>query len=197
LRRFFASAVVLLLAGCSFAPRDVGYDHVFTLKSVAARAGGAPKDLGVIKLAYPRAPVELQTYRVAVIRGDGHKDYIAGARWNDFLPEILGPALQMTLKNSGAFSYVEPDDGGVVNTMAMHTQIDKFDVSYAEGDKQPVVEVVLAFNILKSDGTPVARFISARKVKARENSMGAISDAFQHAFAGVQNDVVARLGEKG
>jgi ABC-type uncharacterized transport system auxiliary subunit len=182
---------VFLLAGCSFTPRDVGYDNVFTLKSAGAQ-GHRPNDLGVLVLNYPTAPVELQTYRVAIVH-DGKQDYIAGARWNDFLPEIMRPALQETLKNSGAFSYVEPDDGGVLSAYILNTQINRFAVVYGNAGKPPSVDVSLTFNLERMGGEAVARFTAARRITARANSKAAIADAFQQAFLGVEHDLAARV----
>jgi ABC-type uncharacterized transport system auxiliary subunit len=190
LKRFFLIAA-LLAAGCSFTPRDVGYDNVFTLSSLS-KQGHRPSDLGVLMLNYPTAPVELSTYRVAIV-SDGKLDYIAGARWNDFLPEIMRPALQETLKNSGAFSYVEPDSGNVKNAYTLNTQINKFTVVYA--NKLPVADVSVTFNLLRANGDAVAHFTSARRVTARANAKGAIAAAFQQAFLGVEGDLLARVAE--
>lgn len=186
---------LLLLAGCSFTPRDVGYDNVFTLKPIGAQSHH-PNDLGVLMLNYPRAPVELQTYRVAIIR-DGKLDYIAGARWNDFLPEIMRPALQETLKNSGAFSYVEPDDGGVLSAYVLNTLVNRFAVVYADAGKPPSVDVSLTFNLQRTGGEAVARFTAARRIAARANSKAAIAEAFQQAFSGVEHDLAARVADIG
>lgn len=182
---------VLLLAGCSFTPRDVGYDNVFTLKGAGA-PGHHPNDLGVLMLNYPTAPVELQTYRVAVVR-DGKLDYIAGARWNDFLPEILRPALQETLKATGAFSYVEPDDGGVLGAYVLNTQINRFTVVYADPARPPAIDVSLTFNLQRTGGEAVARFTAARRIAAQANSKAAIAEAFRQAFQGVEHDLAARV----
>jgi ABC-type uncharacterized transport system auxiliary subunit len=190
LRRLFLISA-LLLAGCSFTPRDVGYDNVFTLKSLA-KPGHRPSDLGVLMLNYPSAPVELATYRVAII-ADGKLDYIAGARWNDFLPEIMRPALQETLKNSGAFSYVEPDSGNVPNAYTLNTQINRFTVVYP--GKLPAVDVSVTFNLLRANGDAVAHFTSARRVAAKENSKAAIAAAFQQAFFSVESDLAAKVVE--
>jgi ABC-type uncharacterized transport system auxiliary subunit len=189
-KRLICVAVVLL-AGCSFTPRDVGYDNVFTLKSLGDVAHRT-NDLGVLMVNYPTAPVELQTYRVAIVQG-GKLDYIAGARWNDFLPEIMRPALEETLKASGAFSYVEPDDGTVRNAYALNTQINKFTVVYPAAAKLPVADVSVTFSLQRANGEAAARFTSVRRIEARANSKAALADAFQQAFLGVEHDLAAKI----
>lgn len=190
MKRFILIAA-LFLAACG-GPRDIGKENMLALPSLGktAHAGG---NGGVLMLAYPTVPSDLETYRIAVTRDDGRSDYIAGARWTDFLPEILRAALQDTLKNSGAFSFVEPDDGRIEAHYTLHTQINKFTVSYAAAGKPPLIDVSLSFSLQQADGTALARFTSEKKVPATANSIAAIAAAFDEAFTGVERDLTRRV----
>jgi ABC-type uncharacterized transport system auxiliary subunit len=182
---------MLFLAGCG-GPRDVGNENKLALPSLA-RQGKPAQQLGVVMLVYPAAPTDLDTYRIAVLRDDGRQDYIAGARWTDFLPEIMRASLQDTLKNSGAFSFVEQDDGRIDAPYALHTQINKFTVSYATPGKPPLIDVSLTFSLQHVDGTALARFTSERKIEATTNTMNAIASAFDEAFLGVERELVRKV----
>lgn len=182
---------MLFLAGCG-GPRDVGRENMLTLPSLA-RQGKPAQQLGVIMIVYPAAPSDLDTYRIAVLREDGRQDYIAGARWTDFLPEIMRTSLQDTLKNSGAFSFVEQDDGRIDAPYALHTQINKFTVSYAAPGKPPLIDVSLTFSLQHSDGTALARFTAERKVEATQNTMSAIAAAYNDAFLGVERELAHKV----
>lgn len=181
----------LCLAACG-GPRDIGKENMLTLPSLA-REAGPKRALGVLMLAYPTAPSELETYRIAVMRVDGRGDYIAGARWSDFLPEILRASIQETLKNGGAFSYVEPDDGRIAARYTLHTQINRFTVAYTAAGKPPLVDVSLTFSLQSASGGTLARFTTERKVEAKENSMSAIAHAFEQAFLGVEGDLAKKV----
>ncbi len=194
MRIVYALALVIGLSSCSLtAPRDVGKANMITLSAPVTKSSGK-HTLGVLKVDYPSAPDDLNTYRIAVAKADGRQDYIASARWNEFLPSVLQSAITETLAKNSTFSYVESDEGTTAPNYLLHMDIEECRVVYGSTQQAPDAVIRIVFNVKSANSKKLLKtFTVEKRVTSENNTLTAISRAFNHAFADIATDMQKRL----
>ena len=186
--------VACLLGSCSItAPRDVGNANMITL-SAPDNIGAPARKLGVLKVDYPSAPSDLDTYRIAVAKVDGRQDYFAGARWNEFLPSVVQSALTEALAKGGRFTYVDSDEGNINNNYLLRVDIEECRAIYTAERQPPQAVIRMVFNLTTAYGkNSLITFRLEEKTQASANSLTAIAAAFNTSFGSIAKQAITHL----
>jgi cholesterol transport system auxiliary component len=190
----FAALLLVLLTACSLPPKDAGRGYMFTLTGIRP---ARQELIGTrVIVAIPEAAPDLDTSRVALLRGAHIRDYYAGISWADFLPELVQDDLVSTLRASGLFTAVASDTSGGVADRLLKTDIRNFDAEYGPGGGAPVIRVRLAGKLQsRLDRRTLLSFEAEGQSRATEDRAAAIHTAFQRAFNSALQQVVAGLAE--
>ncbi len=198
--KYFSAVLLiacLIVSGCSLtAPRNVGKSDMVTLPSLSSAQMQTPpqKKFAAIMVSYPTAPSDLDTFRIAVLRADGRQDYFSGTRWAAFLPSVVQSALQDTLLNSNAFSYVESDEGSIAGRYILNTEIHEFGAVYTSSSVPPSVILRVSFNLQHARNLkPLTEFTLEEKAQAQKNDKASIAAAYTEAFTALEQDIVKRI----
>lgn len=195
-RRAVAATVMALaaatLAGCggSFV-RDTPAPAVYRL--FAPRLPAATALEVDLRVERPVAAAGLGDDRVATLWPGGRIDYLAGARWGDALPLVVGAALVEALDASGAFRTVQDDTSPFTATHVLRLEIRRFEADYTAGSP-PVVHVTIAGSAGRAiDRRVVATTVATAEVRAAANNQAAVLAAFNEAFARATADLAAAI----
>jgi len=200
-RALCAFAAVSLLAGCgnllqSDSPRPETYrlGSGSTSTAAPAAAAGGVTALG-LTVARPRAPVALDTDRIAVLAAGSRFDYYAGVRWAEPAPQMLQQNLVAALERSGRFAAVVAAPARVPAELMLDVELRRFEVDATAGGA-PVVHVMVQASLVDARRMlRVASFTSEAAVPAGSNRRAAIIAAFDRASAEVVGDVVSRASD--
>jgi cholesterol transport system auxiliary component len=194
-RRVDRVAAVLLAAvlvtGCGGFVRDTPAPGVYRL--FAPRLPAAPALAVDLRVERPVAAAGLGDDRVATLWPGGRIDYLAGARWGDALPVVVGAALVEALAASGTFRSVQDDTSPFTATHVLRLEIRRFEADYAAG-APPVVRVTLSGSVGNAvDRRVVGTTVAVAEARATANNQGAVFAAFNEAFARATTDLAAAL----
>lgn len=192
MRKKIASLLsLLLLAACSFAPKDTGRAFMFALSAPSVTAHTPVNESLVVAL--PVAAPELDTYRIALTKDSGRWDYYAGARWSDFLPMLVQDSLTKTLEDARLFRSVNTDQTGVSGDYVLKAEIRTFQAAYEQGGA-PVIKVKIMVSVRKRlEGTMLASFPIQSEVKVSKDGLPEIQAAFAFAFKEAQRQLADKL----
>jgi ABC-type uncharacterized transport system auxiliary subunit len=186
--------MALLLAACAtFTPKNVGKAFMFSLKPAqVGKQAAVPKRLIVV---LPTTSPELDTYRIALVRGSGAKDYYADARWADFLPVLVQDSVIKTLERAGAYEAITSGQTGLEGDLALKIEIRGFQAEYAAKGAPPSIHIRMVVSLLdRLDRTVIKSFeADSGRVKASGTGLPAIHAAFNTAFGVVQQQMLQKL----
>jgi cholesterol transport system auxiliary component len=141
------------------------------------------EDWILVRIDRPLAPRGLAGDEVALLMGDRHLAYMAGARWITTAPRIVQNLVIDTFNaTDDRIAPARPDDG-VQSDYELKLDLREFEAAYDRGpDSAPVVRVRLAARLIAEEGR---RFVGARvftaEIRATTNQRRAIIDAFDAA----------------
>lgn len=194
-------AVSTLLAGCgnllqSDSPRPETYRLAPAASSAAA--GSAATDGGPLPgltVARPRAPVALDSERIAVVAAGSRFDYYADVRWAEPAPQMLQQNLIAALERSGRFAGVFAAPARVPAELMLDVELRRFEADTTAGGP-PVVHVTVQASLVDARRMGrLASFTSEAAIPAGSNRRAAIIAAFDRASAEVVSEVVARTAD--
>jgi ABC-type uncharacterized transport system auxiliary subunit len=184
-------ALVILLAACTFAPRDTGSGFLFALSPASVPAKATRSESLIV--ATPAATAELDTARIALKREDRRWDYYLSARWSDFLPVVVRNNVAKTLQQSGLFTRVATDESGISGDRILKTDIQSFQAEYA-GSGAPVIKIRMVSSLVtRLERHPLASFEVAAQKRAKSNTLSDIQSAFAAAFIDAQRQLVVKM----
>lgn len=185
----------LLLAACSFDPRETGAGFRFALEPVSVEGHNTqPQSLAVMM---PTASPELDTRRIA-LRINHRWDYYAAARWPDFLAALVQDDFTKTLDDARLFKTVATVDSGLIGDKILKTDIRTFQADYTPGNAAPLIKIRMIVSLVGSlERQPLASFTLQAEQRANANSLTAIQAAFAVAFDDIQRQLVSKLEERG
>jgi|GEM_PF-1242062 len=194
--RKIAIFLILALSCCSFtAPRDVGNANRMTLHALANPVLPFTSKNG-ITLAYPDSESNLDTYRIAVQRADGRQDYFAGARWSDFLPQLVRSSVQETLFNTHAFSTVNNDETTSIQRYSLFITIQEMQAVYEKTASNPVISLIFYVRLTDNKTHKIVKEKAVKeKIVATTNDLTHIILAFDTAFANAQSEILGTMWE--
>ena len=139
----------------------------------------------------PRAPLSLDTERIAVTGPASRFDYYSGVRWAEPAPLMLQQMLVQALAADGRFATVVAAPSRVPSEFLLEIELRQFEAATADG-AAPVVHVVTQVTLLDSRrGVRLASFPATASVAAEADSRAAVLAAFDAATEQVIGLIVA------
>ena len=187
-------SMATLLSGCSLTtPKDTGKANMLALQSVEVENKRRTRRHLIVN--HPATPSELDTYRIAVQLDEGKRDYVASARWAEFLPNIIQASLVDTLQDSKLFARVSSDQAASDSRYRLDSEILHFEVNYRSG--QPIavnIEISFTLKNLRTLRT-VKQFTLTHSAISDEMDALPINNAFQKAYGDLQEALVKKLAK--
>jgi cholesterol transport system auxiliary component len=184
-------AAAVLATGCFGGLREpVPQPLIYRVDAPQLAAGAAlPVDL---KLVIGQAAPGLDGSGIAGRWPGQRLDYLAGARWADQLPVIVGAALIESFQDSGRLRSVQGDLGRFRATHTLVVEVRRFEADYTGGGP-PVAQVSLAVTLGRaSDRRVLTAFTVSASEGAAENRQSSVVAALDAAFARAAADMATR-----
>lgn len=182
MRTILLAALAALAAGCFGGLKDEVPAPLLYRVQPPALAPGAPVAADLMVAVDGTAP-GLDGSGIAVRWPGNRLDYLAGARWADDVPALVGSALVESLAASGRARSVQGEVGRFRATHTLVIEVLRFDADYAGGGA-PVAHVALAATLGRaSDRRVLASFTVAASEAATENRQSTVVAALDAAFA--------------
>jgi cholesterol transport system auxiliary component len=190
MRRTILAAVAALAAGClGGLKEEAPAPRIYRVDAPSFGAGGAlAADL---KVAIGPVAPGLDGSGIAGRWPGQRLDYVAGARWADDLPNLVGAALVEAFQDTGRLHSVQGDVGRFQVTHTIVVQVRRFEADYTGGGL-PVAQVSLAATVGGDDGRVLAAFTVSASETTSANSQSAVVAALDAAFARAAGDLAAR-----
>jgi cholesterol transport system auxiliary component len=190
---------LLALQGCvgglldSEAPAEEAYRLGMPAPAAPAATSGQALAITVQR---PRAPVVLDTSRIAIAPGGQRFDYYTGARWAEPAPLMLQQNLVAALESSGRFAGVFAAPSRTPAELTLDVELRHFEAVSSVADGAPTAVVQLQASLVDARrALRVTSFVSEARVPATANRRDAIIAAFERANADVVAEVVAKVGD--
>ena len=151
-------------------------------------AGAAlPRALAVGR---PRAPVSIDTERIAGAGPATRFDYYADVRWAEPAPLMLQQLLVQALAADGRFATVVAVPSRVPSDYQLEIELRRFEAE-SDGQGPPVVQVAVQVTLLDRRGTRLASFPATASVAAEADRRADVMSAFDAATRQVISSIVA------
>jgi cholesterol transport system auxiliary component len=141
----------------------------------------------------PAAAASVDTTRISLRRSAREHEYYARASWTDRSTVLIQTLLVESFENSGRIVAVGRESLGLRADFVLKSELREFQALYLDADlaSPPEAHVRLALKLVKM---PERAIIGAEsfesKVRAREDSLEAVVDAFDEALGKVLKQVV-------
>lgn len=187
----------LLLAGCSSLIGLPGGGEPPALYELRAYEG--PGGLGnrnwVLFVEEPSVQGALRTDQIVVRLSQRRLEFLAGARWSDRTPHLVGRYLEESIQNSGLATVVGAGTLEIAGDYRLKIDIRDFSADVSGGGP---AEVNVRFGALILRSAP-AEIVGRKQFGARAEARGrqaeAIIEAFNDALDQVTADLLAWLAE--
>jgi len=189
--------IVVLLAAVAMCAACVGSaleskreePEVFrlTMPETADAGAALPRAIAVGR---PRAPVSLDTERIAVAGPATRFDYYADVRWAEPAPLMLQHLLVQALAADGRFATVVAVPSRVPSDYQLEIELRRFEAE-SDGQGPPVVRVAMQVTLLDRRGTRLASFPVTASVTAEADRRADVMAAFDAATRQVISSIVA------
>ena len=184
-------AAVAMCAGCvgsAFeSKREEPEVFRLTMPETADAGAALPRALAVGR---PRAPVSLDTERIAVAGPATRFDYYADVRWAEPAPLMLQHLLVQALAADGRFATVVAVPSRVPSDYQLEIELRRFEAE-SDGQGPPVVRVAMQVTLLDRRGTRLASFPVTASVTAEADRRADVMAAFDAATRQVISSIVA------
>jgi len=192
IRMIVLLAAVAMCQGCVGSALESKREEpeVFRLTMPETTDAGAtlPRALAVGR---PRAPVSLDTERIAVAGPATRFDYYAGVRWAEPAPLMLQHLLVQALAADGRFATVVSVPSRVPSDYQLEIELRRFEAE-SNGQGPPVVRVAMQVTLLDGRrGTRLASFPATASVAAEADRRADVMSAFDSATRQVISSIVA------
>jgi ABC-type uncharacterized transport system auxiliary subunit len=168
------------LAGCGgMLTSDQPPEHVYWLEAVTLRLGEPPTGSLPDLVVAVRAIPGLDTDRI-LVKGPGARlNYYAGARWPDYLPEVVTVTVRLSLESSGRFNRVSSGSRIRRVEWSLDLELREFFAVVTTAGTPPQVHVKLVGHV--NCGLGDSAVSTRTTVPAREDRLSEIIAAFQSA----------------
>lgn len=185
---------LFLISSCGItAPQDRGNAYKFTLSSTSEKAAGG--NLGGVIVDFPKTSTDLDTFRIALLRDSGKRDYFAGARWADFLASTVQSSIVESLGNSGKFTGVTANFANFSANYELETNIQHFEADYTISTP-PTIRIKMDMKLVNVNSSRIIKSFSVEhKEQAKANDLQSIYKAFNSSYTAIQNDIVKNLSK--
>jgi cholesterol transport system auxiliary component len=192
IRTIVLLAAAAVCAGCVGSVLESKRDEPEVFRLTTPEISDAGEALpGALAVGRPRAPVSLNTERIAVAGPDTRFDYYSGVRWAEPAPLMLQSLLVEALTADGRFATVVAAPSRVPSEYQLEIELRRFEAS-TDGRGPPVVKVAMQVTLLDGRrGTLVASFPATASVSAEADRRAAVLSAFDAATRQVIGSIVA------
>ena len=174
----------LMLGACAAALQLATAEppRLYDLTPKSTFAGDLPTVSGRLSVEAPTATAGLNSARIALRPTLTTLEYYAGASWIDVVPVMVQNLVLESLDNTGKVDVLGREVVGVRADLALLTHIREFQAEYDTAGA-PQVRVRLQARLIRLPRrTSLAAISEEFLVRARDNSLPAIIDAFDEAF---------------
>ena len=186
-----ASAALLALAGCSGLIGPSGPPpQIYRLAPQFPASPGSAPVTWQLAIARPETTQTLDSERIALTRG-AMMDYYAAAQWNDTAPRLLQALLVEAFERSGRIAAVAPESEGLHTDYLLVTELRDFDAQYDSANGAPLAVVDIAAKLVDARGKVMTAHNTHQSVRAGQNSVASVVDAFDQSMAAALADLVA------
>jgi cholesterol transport system auxiliary component len=193
MRRTILAAVAAFAAGClGGLKEEAPPPRIYRVDAPSFGAGGAlAADL---KIVVGQVAPGLDGSGIAGVWPGQRLDYLAGARWADDLPALVGTALIESFQDSGRLRSVQGDLGRFQATHTLVVEVRRFEADYTGGGL-PVAQVSFAATVGRDDRRVLASFTASASESATANRQSAVVAALDAAFARAAGDLAVKCLE--
>lgn len=196
MNKWLSLACALLLSACSF-ERDGGFERQFSLEAASIPQGTYRATSHTLKVKLPSATPPLDTDRIALVQFDGRQDYIANAKWADFLPVLVQSALVRSFANSGRYGSVMADDTPLPARYLLVTEIEHFELREASGVAPYLAHIRLRMKLLPQGSTRVLTQVVLENTRpVRSTQLHGMMATVGGLFEELQAQAIAKLGPR-
>ena len=180
---------------------SVPVEDAFRLGVPGATAGESPSPTVAgstlaITVQRPRAPVVLDTSRIAIAPGGQRFEYYTGARWAEPAPLMLQQNLVSALESSARFAGVFAAPARTPSELTLDLELRHFEAVAAAPGAAPAAFVQLQASLVDARrAARVTSFVAEARVPAAANRREEIVAAFERANTEVVQQVVAKVAE--
>lgn len=180
------------MGGCSgMLTSDQPADHIYWLDATPLQLGEAQMKPPVDLIVAVRTVPGLDTDRI-LVRGPGARlNHYAGARWPDYLPEVMSALVRLSLESSGRFDRISSGSPVRRDDWLLELELREFFAVVTANGTPPRVHVKLAGHLSCGPGhTAVSTSATA---PADQDKLSDIVAAFQRATDDVMIDIGRQL----
>jgi cholesterol transport system auxiliary component len=189
-RRFFASIIILGLAGCAGLLGGPA-PHLYRVTAKSTYPANLPRPHVQLLVDEPLAPAGLDTSRIALSRSAVSIDYFADAEWTDRVPLLAQTALVASFENSNAINAIDRESIGLRADFILKSEIRHFEAVYDSPDRPPEAWVAINVRLVSPSGRDiVAQASFERRQSASANEIPQIILAFDEALGEVMKQIV-------
>lgn len=190
-RRFFATAPVLALAGCSGLLGGGNAPQLYRVTAKSIFPPNLPHYPLQLLVDVPLAPAGLDTSRIALTRSAVTIDYFADSEWTVRAPLLVQTALLDSFENSRAISAIDRESAGLRADFILRTELRHFEAVYNSPDGPPEIWVAIRVRLVNPGSRDIGAQTSfERHERAAANNIPSIASAFDEALGGVLQDIV-------
>jgi cholesterol transport system auxiliary component len=188
---FVPAAVGLLLGACAVLSAGEDPPNLYTLTPKSTFDASLPQVSWQVVVEPPTAAAYLNTTRIALAMSPTSADYYAKSAWTDRAPLMVQTLIVESFENSRRIIGVGRDSLSVRPTYVLQSELREFQAEYFRG-KPPLAHVrVVARLVRQSDRHIVASRGFERCVRARDDQVPAVVQAFDEALGGVLKALVS------
>jgi len=191
-RRLVLAGLTLTPAACgSLLPTGGAAPKLYTLTAAADFPPGGARVSWQLLVEVPTSTAAFDTERIALSRGPTTLDYFADAAWTDRAPLMVQALLVQSFENSGRIGAVARESLALRADYMLRPELRHFEADYGAAAALPEAHIEIGARLIRMSDRAIAasRRFDAR-VKATENSIPAIVDAFNGAFHQVARQMV-------
>lgn len=139
-------------------------------------------------VARPDASRTLDSDRIALLRGS-LMDYYADAQWNDSVTRLVQSLLVEAFDRSGRVQ-AAATESTLRADLTLTTELRDFEAQYDNSTGAPTVVVGIEAKLLDRNGKVIASIDSRQTVRATQDSVVSVVEAFNQAMAAALGQIV-------
>jgi len=190
------------LAGCAgFIPGTGEPPQLYVLTPKTTVSPDLPRATWQLLVDVPAAPADIDKDRIALSRTPYTIDYFANAAWPDRAPAMVQQLLVESFEATGKIAAISRESVALRADYILRPELRQFKAVYEQPDAPPTVAVRLNARLVKMPERAIIAQIGAeRRVRAAQNTMAAIVQAFDEALGSAMKPIVEwtlRTGAEG
>ncbi len=200
-----AGLVCVLLAGCTgLFHNNAQPEQTYYLRAPpgASTVAGATPGAGLtatgasLRVATPLASPGLDSSRILLVQADHRMNFYAASRWPGTAPQVIGALTVETLRDSGAWKWVQDSASAFPADYLLQITLRRFEADYSAGGGPPQVQVALDCTLGRREGHEViASFVAQGAASAPADRMSEVVAAFEQATRVALQSLSQQAGE--